>query len=107
MILAGHSDADFNNETRAGSRASVHIFFSENESIPSWNGPILKIAQIMRYVVSSVAEAEMNALFFNSRGDGATLSHANQNGLETSTFTSQVRQSIAVGIANCILIPRK
>ena len=27
MILAGHSDAGFNNETRAQSRAGAHIFF--------------------------------------------------------------------------------
>ena len=27
MILAGHSDAGFNNETRARSRAGAHIFF--------------------------------------------------------------------------------
>ena len=35
----------------------VPTFFSENESIPRWNGPIIKIAQIMKYVVSSAAEA--------------------------------------------------
>ena len=28
IILAGHSDAGFNNETRAQSRAGAHIFFS-------------------------------------------------------------------------------
>ena len=66
MILAGHSDAGFNNETRAWSRAGAHIFF-ENESIPCWNGPILKIAQIMKYVVSSAAEAEMTALFLMAK----------------------------------------
>ena len=37
MILAEHSDAGFNNETRARSRAGAHIFLSENESIPRWN----------------------------------------------------------------------
>ena len=34
MILAGHSDAGFNNETRARSRAGGQCFLSENESIP-------------------------------------------------------------------------
>ena len=45
MILAGHSDSGFNNETIAQSRAGAHIFLSENESIPRWNGPLLTIAQ--------------------------------------------------------------
>ena len=62
MILAGHSDVGFNNETRARIRAGAHIFLSENESIPRWNGPLLTIAQIMKYVVSSSEEAEMTAL---------------------------------------------
>ena len=67
MILAGHSDYGFNNETRARSRSGAHIFFSENESITHWNGPILTIAQILKYVVSSAAEAEMNALFLMAK----------------------------------------
>ena len=92
MILSGHSDAGFNNKTMELNRADAHIFLSENESIPRWNGPILTIAQIMKYFVSLSAEAELTALFFNGKGDDATLSHANQNGLETAIFTTPVRQ---------------
>ena len=33
-----------------------------------------------------------DCLVFNSKGDGATSSHANRNGVETATFTSPVRQ---------------
>ena len=57
MILAGHSDAGFNNETIAQSRSGAHIFLSENESIPRWNGPILTISQVMKYFLFSAAEA--------------------------------------------------
>ena len=67
MILAAHSDASFANETRSRSRAGAHIFLSENDSIPRWNGPLLTIAQIMKYVVSSAAEAEMTALFLTAK----------------------------------------
>ena len=63
MIIAGHSDAGLNNETRAWSRAGAQIFFSENESTPCWNGTILTTVQIMKYVVSSASEAGMTALF--------------------------------------------
>ena len=67
MILAGHSDAGFNNETKARSRSGAHIFLSENESIPRWNVPVITIEQMMKYVVSSVAEAEMTALFLTAK----------------------------------------
>ena len=67
MILAAHSDAGFANETKSRSRAVAHIFLSENDSIPRWNGPLLTIAQIMRYVVLSAAEAEMTALFLMAK----------------------------------------
>ena len=55
MILNAHSDAGFNNETKKRSRAGAHIFLSENEPIPGWKGPILTIAQIMKYVLSLAA----------------------------------------------------
>ena len=61
MILTAHSNAGFNNETKQRSRAGSHIFLSENEPIPRWNGPILTIAKMMKYVLSSVTEAEMGA----------------------------------------------
>ena len=49
MILTAHSDSGLNNETKAKSRAGNHIFLSENEPIPRWNGHILTIAHIMKY----------------------------------------------------------
>ena len=42
MILAAHSDSGFNNESKARRRSGAHIFLSENDPTPEWNGPILK-----------------------------------------------------------------
>ena len=67
MVLAGHSDVCFNNETKARGRAGAHIFLSAHESIPRWNGPVLTIAQMTKYVVSSAAEAEMTAIFLKAK----------------------------------------
>ena len=67
MILTAHSDSGFNNETKARNRSGVHILLYENEPIPRWNGPILTIAPIMKYVMSSAAEAEMGALFLTAK----------------------------------------
>ena len=63
MIPAAHSDAGFNNESKGRSRAGAKIFLSENEPEPKWNGPVLTIAQIINFVMSSAAEAELGALF--------------------------------------------
>ena len=57
MILAAHADAGFLNESRARSRAGEHIFLPENEPKPKPNGPILTIAQIIKTVMASAAEA--------------------------------------------------
>ena len=107
MIPAVHSDAGFNNETRARSRAGAHIFLSENESIPRWNGPILTISQIMKYVVSSYAEAEMTALFLTAK-EMVTFSHTlTETSWKQPPSRLQSDNSTAVGITNCTLIPCK
>ena len=62
MILAAHVDTGFLNESKARSRAGAHIFLSENESKPKLNGPVLTIAQIIKTVIVSAAEAEMAAI---------------------------------------------
>ena len=63
MILAAHSYAVFNNESKARSRSGAHIFLSENEPTPEWNGAILTISQIIKFVMSSDAEAGLGALY--------------------------------------------
>ena len=65
--MTAHSDAGLNNETKSRIIAGAHIFLSDNEPIPRWNGPILTIAQIMKYLLSSAAEAEMGALLLTAK----------------------------------------
>ena len=67
MILAAHSDAGFNNESKGRSRAGAHIFVSENVPEPKWNGSVLTIAQIIKFVMSSAAEAELEALYVTAK----------------------------------------
>ena len=73
MMLAAHSDTSFNNESRSRSRACAHIFLSENNVILRWNGLLLTIAQIMKYMVSLAAEAEMTALFLTAKKEMVSL----------------------------------
>ena len=67
MVLAAHSDAGYLNEAGARSRAGGHFFLSTNEEIPPNNGSILNVAQIIKAVMSSAAEAELGALYINAR----------------------------------------
>ena len=66
MILTARSDAGFKIEIKERSIAGAHIFLYENKPIPSWNGPLLTIAQIIKYGMSSAAEAEISALFLTA-----------------------------------------
>ena len=67
MILAVHSDAGYLNEPNARSRAGGHFFLSNNDPSPPNNGAILNVAQIIKSVMSSAAEAELGALYINAR----------------------------------------
>ena len=63
MVLCAHSDAGFHNEIKGRSRSEAHNFLSENDPMPRWNGPMLTLAQIIKFVMSSASEAELGVLF--------------------------------------------
>jgi hypothetical protein len=80
MILHIHSDASYLSESEARSRAGGFFFLSSpvldtpdpNAPPPPFNGAIHIHCSIMKMVLSSAAEAELGALFFNAK-DGAML----------------------------------
>ena len=55
------------NVSKACIRAGAHISFSEVESKPRYNGPILIIYQIIKFVIPSAAEDELAALFTTAK----------------------------------------
>ena len=59
MVLAVHSDASYLRESKARSRAGGHLFVSEDVSFPLNNESVLKIAQIMKIIMSSAEESEI------------------------------------------------
>ncbi len=67
MILAIHSNASYLSEPKAQSRVGSHIFMAGNDEIPINNGAVLNILQVIKSVMSSVAEAELAALFINTK----------------------------------------
>ena len=67
MVLNVHSDASYLTEPKARSRVGGHFFMSEDNDNPQNNGAVLNIANIIKHVMSSAAEAEIGALFITSR----------------------------------------
>ena len=62
-ILAAHSEASYLNVRKVRSRASAYIMLSEHNPNLRYNGPVLTIAQIIKFVMSSAAEAELAVIF--------------------------------------------
>ncbi len=67
MILCTHADAGFLNETNSRNQARAHIFLSENDPFPHFNGAVLSIAKIIKFVMASAAKSELAALFVTAR----------------------------------------
>ena len=62
MILSSHSEEPYLNVTKTCSRAGAHIILSEDVPLPTYNGPIITIAQIIRNTMSSAAESKLSGL---------------------------------------------
>ncbi len=67
MILSRESNASYLSEPKARSRAGGHFVMSEDSKTPSNNGTVLTISQITQSVMSYVTEAELGALYINTK----------------------------------------
>ncbi len=67
MVLAVDSNASYLSKLKACSRMGKHMFMAGRDDIPTNNGAVLNISQIIRAVMSSAAEAELGALFMNAK----------------------------------------
>ncbi len=67
MILQVHSNVRYANKIRAGSHTGGHFFLSNYNSSAPNNSAILTISTIIKAVMLAVAEAELGALFLNTK----------------------------------------
>jgi hypothetical protein len=74
MILNIHSDASYLSEREAKSRAggAFYIVSKNDKANRLTNGAILIISTVLKHVMSSVAEAEIGAVFLNVK-EGTVL----------------------------------
>ncbi len=100
MVLTGHSNAFYLLETNARSRAGGHFFMSNDEVISSNNGAILTILQIIKAVMSSVAEAEIGALYINCKGAIPAQHTLEYFGHKQPLTPMQTDNTTALGVVN-------
>ena len=67
MKLATHAKSDYLNITNSCSRARLHIFISEEVQIPQFNGAILTISIIIKFVMPLSADDELVDLFIAAK----------------------------------------
>ncbi len=67
MVLVVHSDASYLSKPKARSQVGGHFFFSSDSKDPANNGAVLNLAQLIKTLMSSAAEAELGALYVNAR----------------------------------------
>ena len=107
MIICAHSDAGFHNEIRGRSIAGAHMFLAEDETIPKWNGPVLTIAQIMKFVMASASEAELGYMFITAQAMLLQQNTLEEMGWKQPRSPIQTDNSAAAGVVNNTIVPRK
>ena len=63
MGLSVHSDAAYLNVRKSRSRSGAHIMLSEDTPVLTRNGPVLTVAQIIKFFMSSDVQSEISGLF--------------------------------------------
>ena len=80
---------------------------SENVPAPTYNGPVLTVAQIIKNVMSSAAEAELAGLFICAKAMVPLRQSLTEMGWPQPKSPIQCDNSTDVGVYNATIIPRK
>jgi hypothetical protein len=107
MILAVHSDASYLCESGARSRAGGHFFMTNDSKNMDNNGAVLTVAQIIKAVMSSAAEAELGALYINAREAVHIRTILEELGHPQPPTPVQTDNATAEGVVNGKVIPKR
>jgi hypothetical protein len=101
MLLKIHSDAGYLNETKARSRAGGHFFLGNLPGKPeAHNGAILNPTGILKHIASSATEAEVGALFVNTKEGEIVRTTLSEMGFPQPATPVTTDNSTANGIMN-------
>ncbi len=107
IILCAHMDASYLNETKSCSRAGAHISYLEDDPIPCFNGAVLTIATIIKFVMASAAEEELAALFIAARKMVPHRQTLINMGWPQPRSPIQTNNSMAIGVTNKTIVPKR
>ena len=107
MVLVVHSDASYLSEPKARSRAGGHFFMSSDTKDPANNGAVLNIAQLIKAVMSSAAEAELGALYINACEAVPQRQLLEEMGHPQPPTPMQTDNSTALGVVTNNIQPRR
>ncbi len=105
MILCAHANAGFLNKTNSHSWAGAHIYLSKNDPFPRFNCAILSVAQIIKFVMASAAEAELAALFVTAQEMILHRQTLINMGWPQPKSPIQRDNSTAAGVTNKTIVP--
>ena len=105
MVLAAHSNAAYLNVTKARCRAGTNIMLSEDIPVPTYNGPILTIANIIRNVISLAVEGKLAGIFICAKDMVPLRKALIEMGWTLKKSPIQCDNSTDVGVANETIIP--
>ncbi len=107
MVLCAHADASYFNKTQSRSRAGAHIFFLEDNPSPCFNGTVLTIATIIKFVMASAAEAKLAALFVATCKMVPHQKTLIDMGWPQPQSPIQTDNSTPVGVTNKTIVPKR
>eukprot|EP00957_Ditylum_brightwellii_P078843 5995291-Ditylum_brightwellii.AAC.1 len=106
MVLKVHSDASYISEKEARSRAGG-CFFLGNRHNNKFNSPLHILSTIIRNIMASAAEAELEALFENAKEAVAIRNALVEMSHSQPPTLIQVDNAVAHGIVNNNIRQRK
>ena len=85
----------------------AQILLSENDAMPRWNGPVLTLAKIIKFVMSSASEAKIGAIFITAQDMVAMRQTLQEMKWLQSKSPLQTDNSAAAGVVNNTIVPKK
>jgi hypothetical protein len=107
MVLVVHSDASYLSKPEARSHAGGHFFLSSDCEDPANNGAVLNLAQLIKAVMSSASEAELGALYINTREAVPQRTTLAEMGHKQPQTPMQTNNTTALGVVNNNIQPRR
>jgi predicted DNA-binding WGR domain protein len=111
MALKIHSDASYLSASKSCSRVGGHFYLGNDPTSPHpnmHNGAVLTVANILKHIISSAAEAELAGLFVNCKEAEVIHTTLTEMGLAPLTPTPvSTHNTTAVGNANDTIQQRR